>query len=172
MFRIFLQETYEIEDLLFYPKLDGTETIYQVQGSTTVTNGEMYGGSGYLSNGFDNTGNWEMTFQAKWSNTRCGIWLIKDTETSRDKNDVLMIPNRVYAHVNGSNVFNQQLYNVSQNTYYTFKLTKNNDTLTIEVNGNSSNLTWSLLNTLSTLTVGVDSWGGTSYIKNIKVKAL
>ena len=163
-----------VHDYLWCPKLDGTETIHQVQNTTTIANGEMYGGSGYIG-AFDNTGNWEMTFQAKFSNTSCGIWLIKSDETNRDSNDILFIRETIYRHANGSGEGSPQYPyegRLSSNTYYEFKLTKNGNTLSIQVASRSGSFTWSLLNTLSTLSVGVDAWGGTSYIKDIVVKPL
>jgi hypothetical protein len=134
----------------------------------------MYGGSGYIG-AFDNSNNWEMTFDAKFSNTQCGIWLIKSNETSRDTNDILFIREAIYRHTNGSgegSTSYQYEGKLRDGNYHTFKLTKNGNTLSIEVAGTTGSLTWSLLNTLSTLSVGVDAWGGTSYIKDIVVKPL
>ena len=169
----FVSETYAIHDYLWVPKLDGTETIHQVQNTTTISNGEMYGGSGYIG-AFDNTGNWEITMQCKWSSSSCGVWLIKSDESSRDSNDVLLLRGTVYRHANGSGEGSATSFGAdcNTNTYYTVKYTKNGNNLTIERNGVSKTVTWSLLNTLSTLAIGVDAWGGTSYIKDIVVKPL
>ena len=168
-----LTKTFVVHDYLWVPALDGTETIHQVQGTTTISNGEMSGGSGYIG-AFDNTGNWELSFKAKWSNGSCGIWLIKSDETSRDSNDVLMLQGSIYAHVGGSGsavgAFSPYL---SANTYHDITVTKNGTTLSIKGDNQSPvNITWSLATTLSTLSIGVDAWGGTSYIKDIVVKPL
>ena len=169
----FVSESFVVHDYLWVPKLDGTETIHQVQGTTTISNGEMYGGSGYIG-AFENTGNWELSFKAKWSNGSCGIWLIKSDETSRDKNDILMLYGSIYGHVNGSGssigAFSPSL---STNTYHNIIITKNGSTLSIKADARSSfNVNWSLASTLSTLSVGVDAWGGTATIKDIVVKPL
>ena len=130
----------------------------------------MSGGSGYIG-AFDNTGNWEITMQCKWSNTSCGVWLIKSDETSRDNNDILMIINAIFYHINGasSSITNGSK---SSNTYYPTTITKNGTTITITVNNVTKTFTWSLATTLSTLSVGVDAWGGTTTIKDIVVKPL
>ena len=155
-----VSKTYTIHDYLYVPKLDGTETIHQVQGTTTISNGEMYGGSGYIR-AFDNTGNWELTMQCKWSSSSCGIWcLIKSDETSRDKNDLLLIPNTIYRHVNGSSTYDSG-FGMSTGTYYTVKIVKNNDSISVTANNVTKTFTWSLATSLSTLSVGVDAWGGT-----------
>ena len=170
---MFVSKTYSIQDYLYVPKLDGSETIHQISGTTTISDGEMSGGSGYIG-AFDNTGNWEITMQCKWGSDSCGIWLIKPTETSRDSNDVLLLKNTIYRHANGGGEgsttgFSNQC---SPNTWYTVKYTKNGNNLTITRNNESKTVTWSLLNTLSTLSIGVDAWGGTSSIKDIVVKPL
>lgn len=48
-------------ELIFNPFLDGLDNIYTIDGTTTVSNGEMSGGASYLSDGWDNTGDWELT---------------------------------------------------------------------------------------------------------------
>jgi hypothetical protein len=131
----------------------------------------MYGGSGYIG-AFDNTGNWEITLQAKWSNTQCGVWIIKSDETSRDNNDILILRDNFYYHVNGSGTSGGGNMLKSSNTYYPITLTKNGNSLTISVNNITRTFNWSLATSLSTLSIGVDSWGGTATIKDIIVKPL
>ena len=171
--RGFVTESFVVHDYLWVPQLDGTETIHQVQGTTTISNGEMYGGSGYIG-AFDNSNNWELSFDGKLTGDNCGLWLIKSDETSRDTNDVLLIRGNTYTHINGSATAHGNVGTVlSANTYHSFKYTKNGNNLTIVVdNTYTKTIQWSLLSTLSTLAIGVDSWGGTATIKNIVVKPL
>lgn len=169
-------ETFTVQDYLWVPKLDGTETIHQVNGSPVISNNELSSDgnhSGYIG-AWDNTGNWELTFQAKWSNGNCGIWIIKPNETNRDSNDLLMLAGRLYKHANGSSEGNYISFTGSYyyGTYYPIKLTKNGNNLTLEYLNQSYSVSWSLISTLSSLCIGVDAWNGTSYVKDIVVKPL
>lgn len=154
------------------PKLDGTETIHQVQGTTTITNHELGGGSGYLTTAFPNSNNWELSFDGKLTNAQCGFWIIKSDETQRDKNDILIIRSTVYTHVSGTG--NSTGIGTTLDTnYHHFKLTKNGNNFTLVIDDSRTvNFTWSLATTLNDLCIGVDSWGGVSTIKNIVVKPL
>lgn len=172
----FVSETYSIHDYLWVPKLDGTETIHSVNGTPIISNGELSSNgnhSGYIG-AFSNTGNWEITLKAKWSNSNCGVWLIKSDETNRDSNDVLLLRGTIYRHANGSGEGSTTSFNTgcNDNTWYTITYTKNGNNLTISRNGDSKTVTWSLLTTLSTLSIGVDAWNGTVTIKDIVVKPL
>ena len=171
----FLIETYSISDYLWVPALDGTETIHSVNGTPVISNGEFTSNgnnSGYIG-AFSNTGNWAITLQAKWSNSNCGVWLIKSDETSRDSNDVLLLRGTIYRHANGSGEGSStSISDTSYNTYTEVKFTKNGNNLTITKPNASKTVTWSLLTTLSTLSIGVDAWNGTVTIKDIIVKPL
>ena len=136
----------------------------------------MSGGSGFIGP-FDNTGDWEITLQAKFSNTNCGIGLYAPTDTTRDNNCVKVIggsDRKIYAYVNGTEVTqNVKLYLTSYNTYEDYTIKKSNDVLTFQKGTDTAKtVSWSLINTLSTLAIGVDSWGHTATIKNIVVKPL
>ena len=168
-----LSKTYStIQDYLYVPKLDGTESIYQMQGTTTIANGEMSGGSGYLTTAFLNSNNWELSFDGKLTNAQCGFWIIKSDETQRDKNDILIIRSTIYTHVNGSGS-ETTLGRTLDTNYHHFKITKNGNNFTLVIDDLITvNFTWSLGTTLNDLCIGVDSWGGVSTIKNIVVKPL
>ena len=163
----------DIEDCLYAPKLNGTETIHQIHGTTTITNNEMYGGGGYIG-AFDNTGNWELTFEGKLETGNCAVIVIKSDETMRDNNEIISPWQSVWKYVNGQSTSYNFTNGLEYNTYYSYKITKNNNGITFEVNGNVVQFDWSLATTLPTLGIGVDSWGngGTAYIKDIKVKPL
>jgi len=175
MFRIFVSEICSIHDYLYAPKLDGTESISQISGTTSISNNELHGGSGYLSTAWDNTGNWEVSFKAKWGGGNCAIGLFKPTETSRDNNGLVLAPYNysLFAYVNGTGTSNQQgSSSIPYNNWYDVKFTKNGSTITMTCNGITKSITWSLASTLSTMCIGVDTWGHTAYIKEIVVKPL
>ena len=124
-----------------------------------------------MTSAWDNTGDWECSFKYKASGGRAGALIIKSDETSRDNNEIMVRGGGVYVYVNGSSQ-SVSVINLSNNTYYNVKLTKQNGTLTLELNNNQYTLSWSLISTLSTLAIGVDSWGDTATIKDIIVKPL
>lgn len=76
--------------VIYQPALDGTESKYQLNGSTTIANGEMYDSSSYLTAGWDNTGNWELTCKFKPTGSGCEIVLKLPNTTSRDKDNLLL----------------------------------------------------------------------------------
>lgn len=168
-----VSKTYTIEDCLFAPSLTGTESKYQIQGTTTISNGEMSGGSGYLTTAWDNTQNWKVSFDMKIHNATGGIILIKPSETSRDTNELMILGSRIYQYVNGSSSYVTNSANLSNDTWYSVEITKNGSQASVKIGSTTDTISWSLLNTLSTMCIGVDSWStGSSYVKNIKVKPL
>ena len=166
-----LQETYAIEDLILYPKLDGTEQLTQISGTTTVSNGEMSGGSSYLTNGFSNTGNWRCTLQFKASNNNCAMIIIKDGETAVNMNQLLVHTQEIAVSVNGTTTRTTGLPS-SYNTWYDLEIVKNGSDITVTMGTVTKTVSWSLAETLNSLCVGLQTWNGTSTIRNIKVKAL
>lgn len=171
-----LQETYSIHDYLFVPSLESGTSFYQISGSTSIANGEMSGGSARLTTAWDNTVDWELTFDGKKSNNNCGYWLINPTDTTRDNNCVKLVSGTIpYVYVSGSDTHNYgDLGTLSNNTYYSYTIRKENGVLKIKRSGSSTELTvnWSLLSSLTTIAIGVDTWGHTATIKNIIVKPL
>ena len=171
-----LIQTYSLYDYLFAPTLDSSTSFYQISGSTSISNGEMSGGSARLLSAWDNTVDWELTFQAKKSGSNCGVWIIDSSDTSRDTDCVKLVQlSTPYAYVNGSDTHNYgDLGALSNNTYYSYTITKQNGVLKIKREGSSTELTvnWSLLSSLTSMAIGVDTWGHTATIKDIVVKPL
>ena len=170
-----LIQTYEIRDYLYVPKLDGTETIHQLSGTTTISNGEMSGGSGFIG-AFDNTGDWELSLKAQFSGSNCGFWIIASNDTTRDNNACKLVSGNmsVYPYINGNQGSLTRMSNqVSYNVYHTWTIRKENNVLTFKYDDESArSVDWSLINSLSTLGIGVDTWGHTATIKDIVVKPL
>ena len=158
------------------PKLDGTESIYQISGTTTHTGGEMGGGSGYLLTSFDNSGDWELTAQAKFSGQNCCIGVFKDGATAREQNEMGITAYKTtsFWYTNGtySDLYSDGRH-LSANTYYTTTIKKQNGTITTTINGVTRTLSWS--SGTSPLHIGVGGWGTTGNvctIKDIVVKPL
>lgn len=61
-------ETYNLSDYLLVPPLNGTDTITKWTNATNTTgNGVFQSHGSYLSNGWDNTGLWQLDFDVKTS---------------------------------------------------------------------------------------------------------
>ena len=134
----------------------------------------MSGGSGYIG-AFDNTGNWELTADVKFSGDKCGVGVIKSDETSRDNNEIMVSDYRhsLFAYVNGTSTSqNGSSSNLPSNTWYSLKMTKNGTTMSATINNVNLSLTWSLATSLQTLALFVDSWGNATTIKNVQIKPL
>ena len=130
----------------------------------------MSGGSAYLLNGFDNTTNWQIEADIRLENYS-GMWITPTTETARDKNQIVIIATRIYAYVNGTYTLSPN-YNNIVNTWKHIKIVKNGSTISLTVDNQTVSVNWSIAQTAPKLSVGVDSWGDTSSIKNVKIKPL
>lgn len=172
-------EIFVLKDYLYVPKLDGTENIYQISGTTTISNGEMSGGSSFLTLGFDNTGDWELTGKVKFSGYNCSVMLIPSTETSRDNNEMGLSSFNTKTFWNNSGAYGELITrnrHLTDNTYYDFKITKENGAITTLIDGvTRDNFNWFSASTAQTLCVGVGGWtstGNVCTIKEIVVKPL
>ncbi len=175
----------EIVAPIYAPLLDGSESKYQITGSTTIANGEMYGGSAYLTTAWDNTENWKLTYQQLAESSGCGVYLKLPNSTRRDYDEILIaqqvqnegIVPYIYT---GSIVTTEDRQTFKQfnqfNKWYNVTITKtSNNTCTISIsNGETtlSNTYTSNILSSSQLCIGVDTWSGISHIKNIKVVEL
>lgn len=53
-----------VSRVIYQPALEGTESITTIRTYTpTISNNELVSGCGYLSDGWDNTIDWELTFE-------------------------------------------------------------------------------------------------------------
>lgn len=166
--------------IIYQPSLDGTEQITTMSGQTTptISNNTLVGGSGYLTQGWDNTGLWKLSFTAKANSGDCGIILHVSSNNSRDNNLLQLTGNSaIYGYQNSSTV-------ISDDRYFT-EIDSNNlltkgwqdityektgaTTIKISMNGYSHTINWTTLQSYNTINIGVDSWGGTAQLKNIVV---
>ena len=173
-----LQETYSIQDYLQIPTLNG-DNIYQINGTTTVSNGEMSGGSAYLSLGFDNTGDWELNCKFKINGRNCALSLFPNGATAREQNELGMSAYRTNTFWFNNGTF-VELYtsnrDLSGGNWYDVKITKQNGVLTTLIDGVTRTISnWDILSSASSFHIGVSGWGtnyNTATIKDVVVKPL
>ena len=176
---ILLIQTYEVHDYLFVPLLDGTEQIYQINGTTTISNGEMSGGSSFLLTSFDSTGDWEITGKVKYSGNNCCVHILPPTQTSREGNELAMTAFRTSTFWYNNGTFNE-LYterrHLTANQYYDFSIKKENGVITTTIDNLTRTVSnWSIISSASSLSIGVAGWstsGNVCTIKDIVVKPL
>lgn len=137
----------------------------------------MSGGSAKLLPSFDNSGNWELTFKAKFTGNNCNAFITPSSETSRDTNELYVTAywNSIDFYNNGSITENRGSGHLSANTYYTVTMTKNGSSITVSI-GNKTITTsnWNGLNA-NNLCIGIGGWtasGNTCTVKDIVVKPL
>ena len=162
--------------IIYQPSLDGTETLYQIGGTTTVANGEMSGGTCYLTTGWDNTIDWELTFEAYFvENDGEGIQLSFGNPTQSDYNCLrFLCPayNRIQTN-KPSTVYNDgSLNSVTRSAWLSFTVKRTDDTLTVTIGNNTETTHTYRFSEYSTVCIGTNSWGGTAKIRNIVVKTV
>ena len=174
---IILSEIYKLFKYEWIIPLDGTESKRQISGSTTISNGEMRGGSSYLTDyPIPLTEDWELSFEGKHSPYYCAIQLVHDGVTSRDTRCMkVQRSTRTEIYVTGISTGQKWFTNVTSmnaNTYYPITITKQNNQISIKYNNFEQIITpedWDLINATGNLHIGVDTWGGTAYLKNVKL---
>lgn len=167
--------TVTVQSYLFAPSLDGTESKYQITGSTTISNGVMECGCSYLTDGWDNSSNWVCSFEAYLTNDQSAIFIVAPNTTQRDNNGLQLTGNyhKVFtAYTNGSAVDSETLSSVPINTWFSVTITKNGTSATLTIGGNDYTVSWSQLITLSEVHIGVDTWGQCAKIRNIVVSPI
>ena len=165
-----------VQSHLYAPLLDGTEQIQQLQGTTTVANGEMSGGAAYLKGGWDNTIDWELTADVYFtSSDGMAFCLYAPTDTSRDNNVLKMMGRsygKAYSYLNGSSQQSGGITGITNGSWMTVKMTKEGSNISISVNGNTATTFTYRYTSFSTICVGVDTWSQTTKVKNIIVDSL
>ena len=168
--------TVTVQTHLYAPALDGTETIYQINGTTTVSNGEMSGGTCYLTTGWDNTIDWELSFEAYYVD-RDGesIQLSFGNPTKADYNCIRFLPpsyNRIQTN-KPSTVYNDgSLNSVTQSTWLSFNVKRVGNTMTVKIGNNNATTHTYRFSEFERVCIGTNSWGGVAKLRNIIVDAL
>ena len=162
--------------VLYQPALDGTESFTQVSGTTTIANGEMYGGVSFLNNGWDNSSDWKLTFQYK-AQYGTSMLIAPLGQTLVEYNGLQLKnydDNEISVWVNGrDNTYSVDANAYPNDTYVPVTIVKNSSTFTITINNYTYTVTWDN-SSYSNLCIGVYSWekGYSSYVKDIKVVRL
>jgi hypothetical protein len=175
-------------NVLYSPALDGTEQITTLTGKQTpvIVDRSLYNNKnacGYLTEGWDNSGLWKLSFDAYCSNSYttsyyAGIVIIKKGELLRDNNVLNIVPVfSLYLYQNGSLTYeNMTLRNQGCNYYQkwtTIEVEKiSSSSVVMTVDNKSVTLTnMSSLLSNERLCIGVDSWSTNMgvYVKNIIV---
>ena len=169
--------------VLYAPKLDGTEVITTMQGKSTPIikdhtltgdNGSQQCGCGYLSEGWDNTGLWQLTFKGR-INEGANLFLVCNS-TQRDYNLIALGHYNIYKFNGSSSTSATYQPSIQSATMQDIIITKiDSTTVKIQV-GSGSATTISGFTPLSQTNkcyIGVDSWGNSStsfgVISDIKV---
>ena len=165
--------TVTVSTHLFAPLLDGTDNIYTISGTTTVTDGVMSGGSSYLTDGWDNTIDWQLTFEA-YHNARDGqAWgLYAPNQTQRDYNVGKFMPpsyNKLYSYVNGSSSQDGNFNGLTYGSWQSWTVTKIGNTLTVQIGDNAPTTHTYRYSEYPTIHIGTDTWGNTMKLRNIIV---
>ena len=171
-------------NILYAPTLDGSEQITTISGQNSprilnntftgqTTSGN--GGCGYLSQGWDNTGLWEVNCKGFWYQGNCGICIYDGISTSRDRACLKLTNTELWVyHDNGTGSFVSSCF-PQINVWNDVTITKLNSTLVnvkITYNGTTKlnqNVTWNDLASHDKVFIGVDTWGtGSFYYSQVK----
>lgn len=173
--------TVTVSRVIYQPALDGTEAITTIRTYTpTISNNELVSGCGYLTNGWDNTIDWELTFEYYVTGDNNGYLIIPKGTTSRDYNGIQQwYSNQLNFRVNGSSPSGNITNATVTNQWINVKVTKvgyvwkvyYNDILKTTWNASSYAST---LDTWTEMCIGLDrdSNRNSAKIRNIKVEAL
>ena len=165
--------TVTVSTHLFAPLLDGTDNIYTISGTTTVTDGEMSGGSSYLTDGWDNTIDWVLTFEAYHTARDGQAWgLYAPNQTQRDYNVGKFMPpayNKLYSCVNGSSSQDGNFNGLTYGSWQSWTVTKTGNTLTVQIGNNTPTTHTYRYSQYPTIHIGTDTWGNIMKLRNIIV---
>ena len=171
-----VSENYIVHDYLRVFKLDGTESKYQISGTTSFSNGVMSGGCSYLQVPIDNTHDFELEFEVARTNGGCGVLIVPSGTTRRDYTELQIIHN-ILCWTNGSNrgsIYDGILPTTNYGTWYKVYIKKQGSTYSVSKDGENYT-TLNLCNwakTTSNWYIGLDTWSGASSLRNIYVKPL
>ena len=179
-----LSETY-IQCYTKIWKLDGTETKTQITGTTTIKDGIMKGGSAYLTDYIiDNSKNWEITLDASFGGSGSAFVIVKQGTKARDENRIMyawqsntsQIYSTLLIHADDMTMARDALSDrqpSSTNTYAHFIIKKEGNIYSISVNNYLLSASApDFASICPNLCIGVDTWGSSCSLKNIKIKYL
>ena len=167
--------------IIYQPTLDGTESITTIATYTpTITDNTLTNGCGYLTNGWDNTIDWELTFDYYTTGDNNGYLVIPKGTTQRDYNGIQQWHcNQLNFYVNGTKPTGYITNATSCNEWISVKITKIGYVWTVYYNG-VQKTQWdtesyaSVVDNWTEMCIGLDKNSSSRYstIKNIKVKSI
>ena len=180
--------TITTSSIIYAPALDGTETwksinsSYQPTYSTDSGVNKVCSACGYLLDGWDNTGNWKLTFEyyhtASGTIVYSGALITFPTITARDRYSIQFWAYSCNNHqgTGSASVFNSQTV-CPANVWNKVEITKNGSSFTLVMNDTN---TYTFTNTnfsdssRTIAVIGLDATGTgtTSCIRNIVVESI
>lgn len=167
--------------IIYQPTLDGTESITTIETYTpTITDNTLTNGCGYLTNGWDNTIDWELTFDYYTTGDNNGYLVVPKDTTQRDYKGIQQwYCNQLNFYVNGTKPTGYITNATSCNEWISVKITKIGYVWTVYYNG-VQKTQWdtegyaSTVDSWTEMCIGLDKNSSRNYstIKNIKVKAI
>lgn len=163
------------EKILYQPLLDGTEAITQISDTTTVSDGIMSGGCGYLTDGWNNSGDWKLSFECKFNSVDCSaIFILPPTSDKRDYTELQITSqyhHKIASMVKGTSTTTDYATGLVQtDTWIPVTVTKKDKNYTWNINGTDYTVTWNY--DTDKICIGVDTWGSIAYLRDIKVVRL
>lgn len=169
-FRQLMMKKKQDSNILYAPKLDGTEQITTMSGqnSPTIVNNTLTGytssgngGSGYLSEGWDNTGLWRLTFKGRIFGYIGNGLLLVCNSSQRDYNLINMTAEDLWRYNGSSSTkfwYSPSLYSSTMRNVTITKI--NSTTITIKVDTGSEVMIdgFTALSQADRCYIGVDSW--------------
>ena len=160
---------FSINQIIYKPLLDGTESIKNISGTVTASDGVLTGKSGYLSAGWSNTKDWKLTCQF-YIKSDTGIIICSNTTSSRDYDQIQINTSGVSQHSQSSQ-YTSFAFSSSLNTWHDLTIIKNSQGYTIIIDDVTAGTIDYRIPPI--ICIGVDSWGSNSAsIKNITVVKL
>lgn len=163
---------------IYSPVLDGTENWYSINNnySPVFANNTISSGCGYLSNGWDNTIDWELIFEYYVTGDNNGYLIIPQGTTARDTNGIQQwYCRQLNFRVNGTSPPGNITNATQCNAWINVRITKINNTLTVYYN-NVEKTSWtsSSINNWPIMCIGLDknAPNNSSSIRNIIVNQL
>lgn len=162
-------------NILYAPALDGTEQITTMSGqrTPTIVNNTLTGyyssgkgGSGYLSEGWDNTGLWQLTFKGRLFGYSGDGLLLVCNSSQRDYNLINMTSEDFWRYNGSSSTkfsYSPSLYSSTMRNVTITKI--NSTTITIKVDTGSEVMIngFTALSQTDRCYIGVDSWENGKY---------
>lgn len=133
----------------------------------------LVNGAGYLTDGWSNSGNWELTFEFKINYNESGIIICSNTETKFDNNSIQINGIPAMDIRNGSTVYSNPSVSFNKSSWITAVIKKTGTSINYTIGSITGSTTWTGQSSISKLAIGNFYWGSQgSSLRNIKVKSI